>query len=281
MLATREVRIRPRTYCKMFIAVAAVAVWVSFASVSDGQDAHRPSACQPVDVAVTERDNLELGVPGNEGLQVVNRRGYALGFSPRHKQPLWVAYRLTASEVTNVVVRRSDQFAFDPEIIGGSATLEDYRGSGYDRGHLAPAADMKWDAEVQRESFLLSNVSPQVNAFNGGIWKKLEDWCRGLARRRGSLWVVTGPIFPEDEEHAAIGPNKVTVPKFFYKVVYDEREGRMIGFVMPNKANKNIYKFAVSVDEVEEATGLDFFSKLPTALQNRLESECDTRKWNK
>ena len=87
-------------------------------------------------------DNIALGVPGSNGVQVVNRRGYALGFSPKHKQPLWVAYRLTAEEVTNAVVRRADQFAFDPQIVGGSATLEDYRGSGYDRGHLAPAADM-------------------------------------------------------------------------------------------------------------------------------------------
>lgn len=226
-------------------------------------------------------DNLALGVPRTNGLQVVNRRGYALGFSAKHKQPLWVVYRLAAAEVTNAVVRRTDQFAFDPQIVGGSAMLEDYRGSGYDRGHLAPAADMKWDAQAMQESFLLSNISPQVNSFNGGIWKKLEDWCRGLAVRRGCLWIVTGPVFPEDEEHKTIGKSKVTVPKFFYKVVYDEREGRMIGFIMPNQANKNIYKFALTVDEVEEATGLDFFSALSSDVQAELEAECDTRKWNK
>ena len=229
----------------------------------------------------TRPDNLELGVPGTNGVQVVNRRGYALGFSPKHKQPLWVAYCLTAAEVTNAVVRRADQFAFDPQIVGGSATLEDYRGSGYDRGHLAPAADMKWDAQAMQESFLLSNISPQVNSFNGGIWKKLEDWCRGLAVRRGCLWIVTGPVFPEDEDHETIGRSKVTVPKFFYKVVYDEREGRMIGFIMPNRPNKNIYKFAMAVDEVEEATGLDFFSALPSDVQAKLEAECDTKKWNR
>ena len=233
-------------------------------------------------LATPEADNLSLGVPGTAD-QIVERRGYALGFSQKHKQALWVSYRLTASEVTNAVVSRADfSFEFDPQIKGGSATLEDYRRSGYDRGHLAPAADMKWDAQAMRESFLLSNISPQVNAFNGGIWKRLEDWCRGLAVRRGVLNIVTGPIFPEDEEHLTIGASKVTVPKFFYKVVYDETPpGRMIGFIMPNKANKNIYKFAVSVDEVEEATGLDFFNKLPFEVQEKLESECDTRKWNR
>lgn len=224
-------------------------------------------------------DNLELGNPGGD-VQVIDRKGYALGFSKKHKQPLWVAYRLTANEVTNVVARRIDQFAFDPEVEGGSATLEDYRHSGFDRGHLAPAADMKWDAEAMRESFLLSNISPQTSAFNGGVWKRIEEWCRGLAVRRGSLFIVTGPVFPDDEDHEAIGPNKVTVPKFFYKVVYDEREGRMLGFIVPNRAVGNIYGFALSVDEVEEATGLDFFSSLPKDVQLRLESESDTRRWN-
>ena len=256
MLAARKMTMR--TYCNVCLMTGALmAACFAFAS-----------------------DNLEFGVPGGD-VQVVDRRGYALGFSARHKQPLWVAYRLTGTEVTNAVVRRAQQFSFDPEIKGGSATLEDYKGSGYDRGHLAPAADMKWDAQMMQESFLLSNVSPQVNSFNGGIWKRLEDWCRGLAVRRGSLFVITGPVFPDDETHETIGASKVTVPKFFYKVVYDEREQRMVGFIMPNKANKNIYKFAVSVDEVEEATGLDFFCKLPKTLQDRIEAECDTRKWNR
>ena len=265
MLATREVKRYEYSLMLCVLVVGATGV-VAFAG-ADLQDA-RP-------------DNLALGVPGTNGVQVVNRRGYALGFSTKHKQPLWVAYRLTAAEVTNAVVRRADQFAFDPQIVGGSATLEDYRGSGYDRGHLAPAADMKWDAQAMQESFLLSNISPQVNSFNGGIWKKLEDWCRGVAVRRGSLWVVTGPVFPEDEDHDTIGRSKVSVPKFFYKVVYDERGDRMIGFIMPNRPNKNIYKFAVSVDEVEEATGLDFFSALPSKEQTKLEAECDTKKCNK
>ena len=238
-------------------------------------------AAAVVSSTAPQYDNLSLGVPG-EADQIVDRRGFALGYSHKHKQPLWVAYRLTAGEVTNSVARRSDLFEFDPEIIGGSATLDDYRRSGYDRGHLAPAADMRWDPIVMRESFLLSNVSPQVNAFNAGIWKRLEEWCRGLAIRRGSLYVVTGPVFPDDEEHVTIGQSKVTVPHYFYKVVYDPTPpGRMIGFIIPNQVCKNIYKYAVSVDDVEEATGLDFFSALPDGLEDRLEAECQPNKWNK
>lgn len=229
---------------------------------------------------VAANDNFELGIPRGGDVQVVDRIGYSLGFSKRHKQPLWVSYKLTAEEVTNVVVGRADSFAFDPQIKGGSATLEDYKGSGYDRGHLAPAADMRWSAQAMAESFLLSNISPQVNSFNAGIWKRLEEWCRGVATRRGTLYIVTGAIFPGDEKHKTIGASKVTVPNFFYKVVYDPSSERMLGFIMPNKANRNIYKFAVSVDEVEEATGLDFFPNLPKEKQDRLESECNPNKWN-
>ena len=226
-------------------------------------------------------DNLDYGVPCAAD-QIVNRAGYALGYSQRHKQPLWVAYRLTADEVTNAVVRRASNFMFDSSIVGGSATLDDYRGSGYDRGHLAPPADMKWSPQAMAESFLLSNICPQRNAFNGGIWKRLEEWVRDLAVRRGSVFVITGPIFPDDEEHEAIGASKVTVPKSFFKVILDERPPkRMIGFVMPNKPNRDIYKFAVSVDEVEAATKMDFFRNLPKDEQEKLESECDTRPWNK
>ena len=227
-------------------------------------------------------DNLDYGAPCAAD-QIVNRMGYALGYSKKHKQPLWVAYRLTADEVTNAVVCRATNYLFDESIVGGTATLEDFRGSGYGWGHLAPAADMRWNAQAMEDSFLFSNISPQASAFNGGIWKRLEKWVRDLAVRRGAVFVITGPVFPKDEKHETIGASKVTVPKSFYKVVLDERPPmRMIGFVMPNKLNRDdIREFAVSVDEVEKATGLDFFSALPKDVQEKLESDCDIRPWDK
>ncbi|MDD3155024.1 MAG: DNA/RNA non-specific endonuclease, partial [Victivallaceae bacterium] len=110
-------------------------------------------------------DNLALGVPGRADA-IIDREGYALGYIELHEQPAWVIYKLTAEEVQNKVAKRSNQFKPDPEIPTGSAALADYRKSGYDRGHLAPAADMAWSAKAMSDSFYLSNMSPQVPAFN-------------------------------------------------------------------------------------------------------------------
>lgn len=226
-------------------------------------------------------DNLAYGAPCKKGVQVVDRVGYALGYSEKYEQPLWVSYRLTAEEALTKVARRAEDFRPDPAICTGSALIEDYRRSGYDRGHLAPAADMAWSAQAMSDCFYLSNMSPQVNAFNGGIWAKLEKWVRGVAIREQKVFVVTGPLFETNVVHKTIGPSRVVVPEYFYKVIYDETPPeKMIGFIVPNAPNKNIYKFAVSVDEVERRTGLDFFPNLPKPEQARLESQCKVNDWN-
>lgn len=241
---------------------------VAFAAVAnDAIDKSRP-------------DNLDLGVPG-ECDQIVNREGYALGFSRKYKQPLWVAYRITKSEAESQTIgRRAADFYEDCEV-EGSAMLTDYRRSGYDRGHLAPAGDMKFSLRAMRESFSLANMSPQVNSFNCGVWHRLEKAVRDMATREESLFVVTGPIFIDEAEPKFIGAGKVRVPEFFYKVIYDESPPcKTIGFIMPNKASKKrLDSFAVSVDDVEEATGLDFFSRLPDDVESRLESDVDVAAW--
>lgn len=228
-------------------------------------------------------DNLDYGAPVGVD-QVVDRIGYALGFSKKHKQPLWVMYRLTADEVQNVVVKRMDNFRFDENIDGGSATLEDYKGSGYDRGHLAPAADMRWSKEAMSDSFYMSNMSPQRPAFNRGVWSRLESFVRDASIREKSIVVVTGPLFDDEaEEIVTIGTSKVRVPEFYYKVVYDETPPvKMIGFIIRNcRSASELYRYACSVDEVEEATGLDFFSALDEGLQIECEKELNLMDWFK
>ena len=225
-------------------------------------------------------DNLELGIPGKCD-QIVNREGYALGFSRKYRQPLWVVYRITKEEAeSQKVSRKIADFYEDAEVVG-AATLADYRRSGYDRGHLAPAGDMKFSANAMRESFSLANMSPQKNSFNGGVWHRLEQAVRNFAGREDSLFVVTGPVFIDEEEPKYIGANKVRVPEFYYKVIYDETPPqKMIGFIMANKGSKKpLSFFAVTVDEVEEATGLDFFSALPVETQTNLESRIDIKSW--
>ena len=230
---------------------------------------------------VRQYDNLEFGVPGQCD-QIVNREGYALGFSRKYKQPLWVAYRITKAEaVSQTVSRRIATFYDDPKV-EGAARLVDYKGSGYDRGHLAPAGDMKFSARTMRESFSMANMSPQNSSFKRGVWNRLEQFIRDFAIREDSVVVVTGPIFVDGEAPVYIGAGNVRVPEFYYKVVYDETPPeKMLGFIVANEGSKKpVSFFALTVDEVEEATGLDFFSELPDEKEARLESEIDLYQWD-
>lgn len=207
-------------------------------------------------------DNLTMGTPSKADT-IIDRQGYALGYSEKHEQPLWVTYKLTSKEVKTKVAKRKDDFRADLDIPTGSASLADYRRSGHDRGHLAPAADMAWSVKAMSESFYMSNMTPQKPSFNRGIWSKLESLVRHNANVEDEVYVVTGGIFTDED--ITIGTNKVTVPHSYYKVIYDTTPPRkMIGFILPNKGSKEPLKsFAVTVDVVEQRTELDFFSLVP------------------
>ena len=225
-------------------------------------------------------DNLSYGVPGTADT-IVEREGYALGYIEYHEQPAWVQYIMTADEVSRRAAKRGDDFRPDPEIPTGSATPQDYTRSGYDRGHLAPAADMSFSVRTMSESFYMSNMSPQAPQFNRGIWSKLEKQVRHFATKERRIVVVTGPILPA-EKTITIGANRVTVPEFYYKVIYDTTPPeKMIGFVLPNKGSKaDLRTFAVTVDRVEELTGLDFFSEVPQPKQEQLERTITVESWD-
>ena len=236
---------------------------------------------QHTESKITDKyDNLLLGVPGKADT-VINRPGYALGYIESHEQAAWVIYKLTRSEVLEKVAKRSNQFMEDPEIPTGSATSVDYRKTGYDRGHLAPAADMAFSVRTMADSFYYSNMSLQKRNFNRGIWKRLEEQVRHFAIVEGEIYVVTGPVFPK-EKAITIGPNQVTVPKYFYKVIYDlTPPEKMIAFVLPNEGSKaDLRTFAVTVDYVEELTGLDFFSTVPQPKQEGLERSITVESWD-
>lgn len=212
---------------------------------------------------------LEYFPEGKDG-QLLSRISYSLQYSERDEQPFWVAYWLTPAMI-NGIAEREDKFKADPLIVSGSAQLSDYKASGYDRGHLAPAADMKLNSEVMAESFYLSNMSPQVPAFNRGIWSQAEDWVREYVERHDSVYVVTGPVFNDNK--GSIGANAVTVPGYYYKIIYDPFPNPvMLAFVIPNeKAVKELQQYRVSVDYIEAITGLNFFSALPDSLEVNLE----------
>jgi endonuclease G, mitochondrial len=231
--------------------------------------------CRPVQVSAS--DNLELGAPGSQ--PVVDRAGYALGYSEEHEQAAWVAYKLTSLELIGLQ-ERTNNYRLDPQIITGSAALSDYRGSGFDHGHLAPAGDMTWDYVAMSESFFLSNMSPQAPGFNRGIWKRLESTTRNFAANCNEIYIVTGPILEPDL--FTIGENCVSVPRRYYKVVLDyyPPEFKAIGFILPNKKSSvELQQTAVTINEVEGATGLDFFSYLPDSLEEFLEDSIDVLAW--
>lgn len=210
----------------------------------------------------------------------ITHKGFTLSYNYDWKIPNWVAYELTDWEVEGQVPRY-DKFKPDPMVPQNvTATTNDYKYSGYDRGHMAPAADMKWDEQAMRESFYLSNICPQNPNLNGGVWKDLEEQVRDLASQKGRIFVVCGPIV--NDASNTIGENKVVIPQAFYKVLLQEDKGEIytIGFVYENKSGrKPMSTYAMTVDEVEELTGIDFFPKLPKKIQNRVEAEVDFAKW--
>ena len=228
----------------------------------------------------SEFDNLLLGNPGKADI-VVDRRGFAVGFSNKHRQPLWVIYKLTAEELQTEPHKRSNRFRHD-HLIRQSAYPKEYTRSGFDRGHLAPAADMAFSKQTMLDSFLMSNMSPQLPGFNRGIWKRLEELVRAIALKEKEIYVVTGAIFPSAAEAKHLPSGSITIPKAFYKVIYDlTPPQKMIGFIIPHRSSDQpLQVFAVSVDEVEKQTGLDFFSKLPDDLEERLETVFLIKKWD-
>ena len=228
---------------------------------------------RPVDVNGVNGGKDRMLPAVEAGQTVVEHKAYSLVYSEENEQPLWCAYMLTAARV-NGKCPRSNDFREDPAIATGSADLFDYRGSGYSRGHLVPAADMKWDEEAMSETFLLSNMSPQTREFNDGVWNRMEQQVRNWASWFDTLYVVTGPVLKGLDGSKTIGHNAVTVPTHYYKAVYDPHRGMAIAFVVPHEqSSEPLRTFVVSVDELEQMTGLDFFPELPDEEENRVEAE--------
>ncbi len=215
-----------------------------------------------------------------KGEQLIRHAGFSLVYNETYEQASWVAYELTADETVKLY-ERTNRFFSDPKISTGSADNADYKGSGYDKGHLAPAGDLEWSAESCAESFYFSNMSPQVPAFNRGIWKTLEEFVRINAVTSGAVYVVTGPLLQPGLP--AIGHNQVAIPTYYYKVILDYRDPvkKAIGFMLKNQESHNsIQVYAMSIDEVEKKIGINFFPSLTKEEEKSLESVYDVKAWN-
>jgi endonuclease G len=214
--------------------------------------------------------------------EIVKHRFYTLSYSEEDEQAEWVAYVLSKARLEKPWVDRPDQFVADPAVSTGSANWYDYKGSGYDRGHLASAADMAFSETAINESFFMSNMSPQARDFNKGIWKELEELARDWAKKNKKLYVVSGPILG-DGGKGKLAKTHITIPNAYYKVLldYTEPELKAIAFIVPNEVSYDpLFKYAVSIDEVEKQTGIDFFPNLLSRSEQKdLEGQLNIDLW--
>lgn len=230
--------------------------------------------------------HLRAGAPGYQQVQnyLVIREGYAALYSAKYKTPLWSQENLTADAVLANAVPRTDDFKADPDIpAGDGAQLVDYRNSGFDRGHMTPSADVRWESKwfpdkpksAQSETFYLSNMVPQDGTLNRGMWASLEGEVRNVTVSRENVQVITGPIFGPHPR--TIGPGHVSVPDKVFKIIVVLKSGSgqfaSAVFILDNKApTQSLSHYRKTIDDVERATGLDFFASLPDNIETRLEA---------
>ena len=224
---------------------------------------------------------LEKDVPS----QILEYTGHTLSYNNETRLPNWVAYELTATEAKGDNPRK-DKFARDPQATGAQGSKEDYRNSGWDRGHMAPAGDMKWDTKAMDETYYFTNICPQNHQLNNGDWKELEEKCREWAVKYESIYIVCGPIITENI-HGRLGENQIVIPDKFYKVLLIQKDGKYhgAGFLFTNypkrdskistkpATNRPLESYLVTIDEVEAATGIDFFHKLPDSIETAVEEQ--------
>ena len=211
--------------------------------------------------------------------QIIRHSGYTVSYNKDLKIPNWVSYELTREE-TRGKEKRGNRFIADPLATGPIATNADYTRSGYDKGHMAPAADMKWSPEAMKESFYFSNMCPQHPQLNRRGWKNLEDKIRNWAIADSAIIIICGPII--EKQPKTIGKNKVVVPQQFFKVVLSPfvKPIRAIGFLFNNEqAVEPLSSYVVTVDSIESLTNMDFFAPLPDEIENKIEADANYSLW--
>lgn len=212
--------------------------------------------------------------------QIINHNHYTLSYNEDHEQAEWVAYELK-SGISSYSDFKRPYFIEDSKVKTRSADWRNYKNSGFDKGHLCPAGDMKFSKKAYNETFYTSNISPQKSDFNAGVWNRLEQKVRYWADKYDGLYVITGGVLEPNLK--TIGEEDVSVPDYFYKVLLDvsNDKPRMIAFLVPHKnSDRPLYEFVVSVDELEELTGIDFFHHLPNDIESKIEKSSEYKSWS-
>ncbi len=285
---------RVRAKIRLFIAIA-IGIYVIVQGVYSSIRASKATDPEVSETSITDKmqekemkhsainfkDLLYVKLPTTIPSQEKEYEGFKVSFNRETHTPNWVAWELLGSELKGEK-GRSNNFWQDPEM-EGCPTTNDYKRSGYDRGHLCPAADQKWSAKAMEDCFVMANICPQDHALNSGAWNTLENKTRNWAKRDSALIIIAGPIF-EKKDTLHIGKAGVRVPGAFFKVIaapYLEKP-RGIAFIYPNMTSPgNMQNYVMTIDDLEQLTGYDFLSSLPDDLENEIESTTSYKEWNR
>ena len=235
---------------------------------------------------------------------LIHRIAYELSYNTETRQPNWVAWRLTSEHTDGPFPRKGVPYydesgkaigisSFSEDVIRGDYIVDldvpsprqehvDWKEhpTGIDHGHMCPAADCKWDKGAMNQSFLLTNMCPQNHDLNGGDWDKLENKCRTWAKHYGEIYIVAGPIF-KNEERRLFGINKIPIPDAFFKVILcTSGNPKALGFIFPNNGTQHkLEDYVLPVDDIENATGIDFFPALPDSIEEKVEAYSNLDDW--
>lgn len=218
-------------------------------------------------------------LPSSTTGEVVHHEYFSLSYNEPFEQAEWVAYELKKRHLT-YDDRKRPYFIEDPKVRTKSADWKNYRGSGYDRGHLCPAGDRRFSEYAYNETFYTSNISPQDKDFNAGVWNRLEQQVRRWCKKYGDLIVVTGGVL--EDGLWEIGEEDVDVPRTFYKIVLRKNRGetKVLAFLIPaEESQEPLQNFLVPVDKIEEITGIDFFVHQSEDWQQKLEKDVMKEGW--
>ena len=225
-------------------------------------------------------DRLDFYLPSSSESTTVHHNYYSLDYNEEAEQASWVAYTLNKEQLNTIEVSRP-YFDIDAAVSTGAADWRNYKNSGYDRGHLCAAGDRKFSTQAYNETFLTSNISPQLHDFNSGIWNRLENQVRDWVHNYNEITIISAGVLTDPIDK--IGEEQVYVPSSFYKILIRKTNAgyTCLAFLIPHQAtNKNLIEFVVSVDKIEAITGIDFFPKLEDNLENAIEKNTNLKAWS-
>ncbi|AZQ60290.1 DNA/RNA non-specific endonuclease [Maribacter sp. MJ134] len=261
-----------RTIYSILILVCVVGFWLF-------ENFYTPGTYSTSKEALKEANFPENLLPSSTTDEIVHHSYFSLSYNEPFEQAEWVAYVLNKEHLT-YDDRKRPYFIEDPWVKSKSADWKNYKGSGYDRGHLVPAGDRRFSEQAYNETFYTSNISPQDRDFNAGVWNRLEMMTRSWAKRYGKLYIITGGVLEDGLDE--IGDEDVAVPRYFYKIVAKGSPDQLeaVGFILPNEEQTTpLSNFAVTIDAIEMRTGIDFFKELPVEQQAVMESRVRLKNW--